>query len=108
MPLPVWSTFTPLGRLDPEADVMAGSRLLVVVTGNVKAVPEGTVSLFHAGKGRGGLDFERKLGAAGVAESISHPPVTDVVPPAVGVPEIVPVSASRLRPVGNVPSKIDQ
>ena len=37
---------TPLGRVDPEARVMAGVGVPVVVTGKVKAVPDGTVSLF--------------------------------------------------------------
>jgi len=37
---------TPLGSVDPEANVIAGVGVPVVVTGKVKAVPDGTVSLF--------------------------------------------------------------
>ena len=37
---------TPVGRVDPEARVMAGVGVPVVVTGKVNAVPDGTVSLF--------------------------------------------------------------
>ena len=95
-----------MGRVDPDAKVIAGVGVPVVVTGKVKAVPDGDGVCGRTGDDRSlghrqveGLDGVGGHPVGGLDGKLVDAGATDEVPARVAVP--LPLSV-RVAPVGRV------